>query len=369
MAKPSSSMAINSANTLVSLRNSFIILLNQPRPFFVFGDSLVDNGNNNFLITPARADIFPYSIDSPSKLPTGRFFNGLNIPDIISEHIGSEPVLPFLSLELHEEKLPLGANFASAGVGILNDTGFQFGEIIAMPLQLEYFKVYQQKLSSLVGEEKAKDIVNRALVLVSLGGNDFVNNYYLVPFSTRSLQYTLPEYVIYLVSEYRKILMKMYEMGVRRAILLGSRPLGCAPAEIAQHNELSGECSTDLQAAAELFEPQVDQMVKNLNAELGTEVFISASTRLMYFDMMNNPQAYGFVTSKSACCGQGAYNGLDFCNAYSNLCENRDELVFWDAFHPSERACRLIVEKIVNGTDDYMRPMNLTTIMYLDSRV
>lgn len=58
--------------------------VNQPRPFFVFGDSLVDNGNNNFLITPARADIFPYSIDSPSKLPTGRFFNGLNIPDIIS---------------------------------------------------------------------------------------------------------------------------------------------------------------------------------------------------------------------------------------------------------------------------------------------
>lgn len=89
------------------------------------------------------------------------------------------------------------------------------------------------------------------------------------------------------------ITQKMYEMGVRRAILLGSRPLGCAPAEIAQHNELSGECSTDLQAAAELFEPQVDQMVKNLNAELGTEVFISASTRLMYFDMMNNPQAYG----------------------------------------------------------------------------
>ncbi|CAI9285732.1 unnamed protein product [Lactuca saligna] len=238
-----------------------------------------------------------------------------------------------------------------------------------MPLQLEYFKVYQQKLSSLVGEEKAKDIVNRALALVSLGGNDFVKNYYLVPFSARSLQYTLQEYVIYLVSEYRKILMKMYEMGVRRAILLGSGPLGCAPAEIAQHNKLSGECSTDLQAAAELFEPQVDQMVKNLNAELGTEVFISANTRLMHFDMMNNPQAYGFVTSKSACCGQGPYNGLDFCNAYSNLCENRDEFVFWDAFHPSERACRLIVEKIVNGTDDYMRPMNLTTIMYLDSLV
>jgi len=42
------------------------------------------------------------------------------------EKIGSEPTLPYLSPELNGEKLLVGANFASAGVGILNDTGFQF---------------------------------------------------------------------------------------------------------------------------------------------------------------------------------------------------------------------------------------------------
>lgn len=54
------------------------------RAFFVFGDSLVDNGNNNFLATSARADSPPYGIDYPTHRPTGRFSNGLNIPDIIS---------------------------------------------------------------------------------------------------------------------------------------------------------------------------------------------------------------------------------------------------------------------------------------------
>lgn len=54
------------------------------RPFFVFGDSLVDNGNNNYLATSARADSPPYGIDYPTHRPTGRFSNGLNIPDIIS---------------------------------------------------------------------------------------------------------------------------------------------------------------------------------------------------------------------------------------------------------------------------------------------
>jgi hypothetical protein len=43
------------------------------------------------------------------------------------EHLGAEPALPYLSPELEGEKLLVGANFASAGVGILNDTGVQFG--------------------------------------------------------------------------------------------------------------------------------------------------------------------------------------------------------------------------------------------------
>jgi len=54
------------------------------RAFFVFGDSLVDSGNNNYLATTARADSPPYGIDYPTGKATGRFSNGLNIPDLIS---------------------------------------------------------------------------------------------------------------------------------------------------------------------------------------------------------------------------------------------------------------------------------------------
>ncbi|PNX77765.1 GDSL esterase/lipase [Trifolium pratense] len=85
-----------------------------------------DNGNNHFLATTARADNPPYGIDFPSHKATGRFSNGLNIPDLISERLGLEPPLPYLNPLLIGEKLLVGANFASAGIGILNDTGFQF---------------------------------------------------------------------------------------------------------------------------------------------------------------------------------------------------------------------------------------------------
>lgn len=37
-----------------------------------------------------------------------------------------EPTLPYLAPQLTGDRLLVGANFASAGVGILNDTGIQF---------------------------------------------------------------------------------------------------------------------------------------------------------------------------------------------------------------------------------------------------
>lgn len=50
--------------------------------YFIFGDSLADNGNNNLLPTEARANYPPYGIDYPHGL-TGRFTNGRTTVDII----------------------------------------------------------------------------------------------------------------------------------------------------------------------------------------------------------------------------------------------------------------------------------------------
>ncbi|KAG0453344.1 hypothetical protein HPP92_025729 [Vanilla planifolia] len=337
------------------------------RAFFVFGDSLVDNGNNNYLATTARADAPPYGIDYPSHRPTGRFSNGLNIPDIISENLGAESTLPYLSPELSGERLLVGANFASAGIGILNDTGIQFVNIIRISKQLQYFEQYQQRVSSLIGPDETQRLVNSALVLVTLGGNDFVNNYYLIPYSARSREFSLPDYVRYIISEYKKILARLYELGARRVMVTMTGPLGCVPAELALRSR-NGDCAAELLRAADLFNPQLEQILRDLNDELGADVFIAANAFRMHMDFVSNPTAYGFVTSKIACCGQGPYNGVGFCTMASNLCPNRDIYAFWDAFHPSERANRIIVNQFMTGSTEYMYPMNLSTILAMDAR-
>nr|GME19157.1 GDSL esterase/lipase At5g33370-like [Ipomoea batatas] len=339
----------------------------EARAFFVFGDSLVDNGNNDYLATTARADSPPYGIDYPTHRPTGRFSNGLSIPDIISERLGLAVAEPYLSPMLKGDRLLGGANFASAGVGILNDTGFQFLNIIHIGKQLEYFEQYQMRVSQLIGAEGTRQLVNDALVIITLGGNDFVNNYYLVPYSARSRQFSLPDYVRYLISEYRKILQKMYDLGARRVLVTGTGPIGCVPSELAQRSP-TGVCALELQRAANLYNPQLRQLIAELNNELGADVFIAANTFQMNMDFISNPRAYGFVTSRIACCGQGLYNGIGLCTALSNLCPDRNIFAFWDAFHPTERASRIIVQQILTGTSEYMHPMNLTAVMELDSR-
>ncbi|GLT28208.1 hypothetical protein SLA2020_031570 [Shorea laevis] len=332
--------------------------------FFVFGDSLVDSGNNNYLATPARADSPPYGLDYPTHKPTGRFSNGLNLPDIISEKIGSERTLPYLSPYLIREKLFVGANFASAGVGILNDTGIQFVNILRIFEQFHYFQQYQTRISNILGQEAGGQLVNKALVLITLGGNDFVNNYFL-PLSPRSIQFSLPAYCHFLISEYRKILTRLYELGARRVIVTGTGPMGCVPAELAMRNE-NGECVLELQRAAAIYNPLLVEMIKGLNMELGSNIFIASNAFSMNMNIISNPAQFGFVSSKIACCGQGPYNGMGQCNILSNLCPDRNLYVFWDAFHPTERANRMIVDQIMTGAVEHMNPMNLSTLMALD---
>jgi phospholipase/lecithinase/hemolysin len=59
---------------------------------FVFGDSLIDSGNNNNLASLAKANYFPYGIDFDGG-PTGRFSNGYTIVDELGTYVSVRVVL------------------------------------------------------------------------------------------------------------------------------------------------------------------------------------------------------------------------------------------------------------------------------------
>ncbi|KAL0750216.1 hypothetical protein Bca101_032219 [Brassica carinata] len=96
---------------------------------YVFGDSLVDAGNNNYLAFSVSKANYPHNgVDFPGKRPTGRFSNGKNAADAIAEKFGLPLPPPYLSLRgLFKEKrrksaAVTGVNFASGGAGIFNSS-------------------------------------------------------------------------------------------------------------------------------------------------------------------------------------------------------------------------------------------------------
>ena len=78
--------------------------------------------------------------------------------------------------------------------------------IIRTAQQLQNFEDYQQRLAAYIGEDVARERVSQSLVLITLGGNDFINKYFLVPFSARSQQFEIHDYVPFIISEYKKVL-------------------------------------------------------------------------------------------------------------------------------------------------------------------
>jgi len=93
---------------------------------FIFGDSLVDAGNNNYIPSLSKANMSPNGIDFAASggMPTGRFTNGRTIADIIGEMLGQADYSPpFLAPNTTGGAILNGVNYASGGAGILNATG------------------------------------------------------------------------------------------------------------------------------------------------------------------------------------------------------------------------------------------------------
>lgn len=107
-------------------------------------------------------------------------------------------------------------------------------------------------------------------------------------------------------------MQRLYELGARRVLVTGTGPLGCVPAELAQRSR-NGECAAELQEASALFNPQLVQLVNQLNSEIGSVVFISANAFESNMDFISNPQAYGMYVLSLFCCIYSIICGCSTC--------------------------------------------------------
>ncbi|KAK4489756.1 hypothetical protein RD792_000393, partial [Penstemon davidsonii] len=189
----------------------FLILLNflplalcasQVPCYFIFGDSGVDNGNNNQLTTNAKVNYLPYGIDFPQG-PTGRFSNGRNIADIIGELLGFDSYIPPFATAQGTENIIKGVNYGSGAAGIRSETGEQLGDRISLDKQLINHNLTTSHIAQLLGNDtSAKNHLNKCLYYFVIGSNDYIHNYYQPEYYTTSNTYTTEEYATSLIQQY-----------------------------------------------------------------------------------------------------------------------------------------------------------------------
>ncbi|KAF3514610.1 hypothetical protein F2Q69_00009853 [Brassica cretica] len=433
--------------------------------YFVFGDSVFDNGNNNALNTIAKVNYLPYGIDYPEG-PTGRFSNGRIIPDVIAELAGfNDTIPPFAGAPPAQANI--GLNYASGGGGIREETSQNLGERINLrkqinnhqsaiinavvpPSQLrrclytisigsnDYLNNYflqpptparrqyppeefaeslirlytiYLKVTELAGfndtippfagappaqaniglnyasggggirEETSQNLgerinlrkqinnhqsaiinavvppsqLRRCLYTISIGSNDYLNNYFLQPPTPARRQYPPEEFAESLIRLYTIYLKQLYLLGARKVALFGIGKIGCIPRIVATLGGGVG-CAEEVNQAVDLFNNKLKALVTDINKKL-------SSAKFTYVDLFSGNAedfaALGITVGDRSCCTINP--GEELCAQNGPVCPDRTKYIFWDNVHTTEIINTVIAIAAFNG--DITSPFSISQLV------
>lgn len=310
-----------------------------------FGDSIVDQGANNYIKTLIKANFAPYGKDFAGGRPSGRFTNNKTPADLIVEELGIKEILPaYVDPSIDEKELLTGVSFASGGSGYDPQTP-KIVAVYSFADQLTQFKEYIAKLKGLVGEEKTDYILANSVYLVVAGSDDLANTYFTI--GIRRLQYDIPSYADLMVSSASQFIQDIYNLGARRIGVFGAPPIGCLPSQRTLAGGGLRICAEEYNDAAKLYNTKLQPQLEYLNSTLvqSRVVYIDIYDPLL--DIIQNPLQYGIEVVDRGCCGTGNIEVAILCNKLAPTCVDDSKFVFWDSYHPTHKGYSILTNKII----------------------
>ncbi|XP_030523766.1 GDSL esterase/lipase 1-like [Rhodamnia argentea] len=222
---------------------------------FIFGDSLLDAGNNLYLNTSAKTNYFPYG-ETFFKHPTGRVCDGRIVPDFIAEYAKLPLIRPYL--EPGFSNYTDGINFASAGAGILPETR---PGTIHLKLQLSYFEEVVKRLRQQIGDEDAHRLLSDAIYLFSMGGNDYMALATDPKSSVLTAAYK-KTFMTMVLGNFTTVIKEVYALGGRKFAFQNVGPIGCMLATRASSG-ING-CLHDPSVLAKMHNVALSRLLRKL---------------------------------------------------------------------------------------------------------
>ncbi|XP_042499608.1 GDSL esterase/lipase EXL3-like [Macadamia integrifolia] len=312
----------------------------------VFGDSIVDTGNNNYLTSLAKCNFPPYGRDFMGGIPTGRFSNGKVPSDLIVEAMGIKELLPaYLDPNLTLQDLLTGVNFASGGAGY-DPLTCNIETAMTLREQFELFEEYIEKVKSGIGEERSNKIVSESLYVLCTGSNDIATTYFPTPL--RKLHFDIASYTDLLVQFASTFIQELYRVGARKIVVISLPPIGCVPSQRTLKGGKARLCVENYNQAAMLFNSKLSSQLNQLNKNLPLSTFLYVDIYNLLLDLIQNPYTYGFEEATKGCCGTGKIEAsIVLCDGNPFTCTDTSKYIFWDSYHPTERAYKVILTPVL----------------------
>lgn len=344
---------------LSSVEQRILVFSQQNVGLFIFGDSILDVGNNNFINTTTKfqANFPPYGLTF-FHIPTGRFSDGRLLPDFIAEYAKLPLIRPYL--DPHNNLYIHGVNFASGGSGALLES--HQGSAITLQTQLKYFIEVGKSLRKKLGDNRAQNLISNSVYLVSTGGNDYIS-----PFegdSTAFQIYTPTQYVNMVIGNLTTVIKEIYKNGGRKFAFVGVPPLGCMPRLKLLKGVGHGSCVEEASSIARLHNKLLPTALQNLAIQLNGFKYAFADVNTLLLQRIQNPSKYGFKEVETACCGSGEYRGIYSCGGKRGikefkLCEDPTQYLFFDSYHPNQKAYEQLAKLMWSGDEQIIKPYNL----------
>ncbi|KAK6121521.1 hypothetical protein DH2020_044737 [Rehmannia glutinosa] len=165
------------------------------------------------------------------------------------------------------------------------------------------FTSVRDNFTAMIGPAATEALLSKSLFFISVGSNDIFDYF--------SSKCKTPEekFISNMISVYCKHIKNLYRLGARKFGIINVPAVGCCPSQ-------------------RLVQKQIN----------------------------------GFNNVDSACCGTGTLNAQGRCNLTAYLCPNRPDYLFWDLFHPTQKASNLSAQTLYNGPQYYVSPINFAQL-------
>ena len=266
--------------------------------------------------------------------------------------LGLKELLPaYLSPNLTKHDLLTGVSFASGGTGYDPLTA-QLASVISMTDQLRMFDDYKQRVRSVAGDAALHSILTKGIFAVCAGSDDVANTYFTM--RARS-SYSHAAYASLMVSHASAFLDGLLAAGARRVAVISMPPIGCVPSQRTLSGGLARGCSEGHNEIATMVNAGMRGTVQELKARYPGARVVLMDIYGYLLDMMLRPGSYGFRESTLGCCGTGMMEVSVLCNGVTSaVCGDVKDYLFWDSFHPTEKAYKILVDYVY---DNYLQQL------------